>query len=61
MAEATGSGISTLADNIILMRYKEVEKTMTREIVILKTRGTTHERKVKAFEITDRGIVLSAG
>lgn len=60
MAEATGSGISTLADNIILMRYKEVEKTMTREIVILKTRGTTHERKVRLFEITDRGIVLSA-
>ena len=61
MAEATGSGISTLADNIILMRYKEVEKTMTREIVILKTRGTTHERKVRLFEITGRGIVLSAG
>jgi circadian clock protein KaiC len=60
MAEATGSGISTLADNIILMRYDEVEKVMTREIVILKTRGTAHDEKVKLFEITERGIVLSA-
>jgi circadian clock protein KaiC len=59
MAEATASGISTLADNIILMRYNEVEKTMTREIVILKTRGTAHERKVRPFEIGDRGILLS--
>jgi len=60
MAAATGSGISTLADNIILMRYNEVEKILMREMMILKTRGAEHERKVKPFEITKRGIVLSA-
>jgi circadian clock protein KaiC len=60
MAEATASGISTLADNIILMRYNEVEKMMTREMVVLKTRGTAHERKVKTFEIAERGIVFTA-
>jgi circadian clock protein KaiC len=59
MAEATGSGISTLADNIILMRYNEVEKMMMREMVVLKTRGTAHERKVKLYEIAERGIVFS--
>jgi len=60
MAAATGSGISTLADNIILMRYNEVEKILMREMMVLKTRGAEHERKVKPFEITKRGIVLSA-
>jgi circadian clock protein KaiC len=60
MAEATASGISTLADNIILMRFNEVEKMMTREMVVLKARGTAHDREVKLFEIGDRGIVLSA-
>jgi circadian clock protein KaiC len=60
MAEATGSGISTLADNIILMRYNDVEKMMMREMVILKTRGSAHETKVKPFEIAERGIVFSA-
>lgn len=60
MAEATGAGISTLADNIILMRYNDVDKMMMREMVVLKTRGTAHEGKVKLFEITERGIVFSA-
>jgi circadian clock protein KaiC len=60
MAAATGSGISTLADNIILMRYNEVEKMLEREMVVLKTRGAAHERKVKPFEIAERGIVFSA-
>jgi circadian clock protein KaiC len=57
---ATRSGISTLADNIILMRYNEVKNRLTREMVVLKTRGTAHERRVVAFEITERGIVFSA-
>ena len=60
MAAATGSGISTLADNIILMRYNEVEKRLVREMVVLKTRGAEHETKVKTFKITERGIVISA-
>jgi len=60
MAAATGSGISTLADNIILMRYNEVKKMLAREMVVLKTRGTAHERKVMPFEITERGIAFSA-
>jgi circadian clock protein KaiC len=59
-AEATASGISTLADNIVLMRFNEVEKIMTREMMVLKARGTAHDREVKLFEIGDRGIVLSA-
>jgi circadian clock protein KaiC len=60
MAAATGSGVSTLADNIIFMRYNEVGKMLTREMVVLKTRGAPHETKVQPFEITERGIVLDA-
>ena len=60
MEAATGSGISTLADNIILMRYNEVGKMLAREMVVLKTRGAAHERKVMPFEITERGIAFSA-
>ena len=60
LGEATGSGVSTLADNIILMRYNKVEKMMTREMVVLKARGTAHDMKIRPFEITERGIVFSA-
>jgi len=48
--------ISTLADNIIILRYFEVKDTMGREIVILKTRGSAHDKKAVPFEITGSGI-----
>ncbi len=48
--------ISTLADNIIIMRYFEIKDTMEREIVILKTRGSAHEKKAVSFEITGSGM-----
>jgi circadian clock protein KaiC len=48
--------ISTLADNIIIMRYFEVKDTMGREIVILKTRGSAHDKKAVSFEITGSGM-----
>jgi len=60
LEETNASGLSALADNIILLRCNEVEKVMTREIVILKTRGTMHEMKVKPIEITERGMRVGA-
>jgi circadian clock protein KaiC len=48
--------VSTLADNIIMMRYFEIKDTMGREIVILKTRGSAHDKKAVSFEITGRGM-----
>ncbi len=54
------SGISTLADNIFVMRYRELENMMTREVFIMKTRGSPHEKRVASFEITGKGIVIQA-
>jgi len=55
--EAAGSSeISTLADNIILMRYLEIKDRMEREMLVLKTRGSEHEKKTVPFEITGNGI-----
>jgi circadian clock protein KaiC len=48
--------ISTLADNIIILRYFEIKDTMGREIVILKTRGSAHDKKAVPFEITGSGM-----
>ena len=58
LESATRSGISTLADNIILMRYSQVGKTMKRDMTVLKTRGAPHDKRVVPFEITERGVVL---
>jgi circadian clock protein KaiC len=53
---ARSSEISTLADNIILMRYLEIKDRMEREMLVLKTRGSEHEKKTVPFEITGSGI-----
>jgi circadian clock protein KaiC len=52
------SDISTLADNILIMRYRELENKIAREIFVMKTRGSLHEKRVMPFEITDKGMVV---
>jgi len=54
------SGISTLCDNIFLMRYYELKDRMAREIMVIKTRGSVHEKRVMSFEITGKGMVVHA-
>ncbi len=60
VAATRESGASTLADNILIMRYRELKDRMTREIAVIKTRGSPHEKRVMPFEITDKGIVVQA-
>jgi KaiC/GvpD/RAD55 family RecA-like ATPase len=38
------------------MRYFEIKDKMGREVVVLKSRGSMHEKKVVPFEITGSGI-----
>lgn len=55
-AMLTGHGISSIADNIIVMRYVEVESQVKRAMSILKMRGTSHENDLREFSITSQGI-----
>jgi circadian clock protein KaiC len=56
--ELTGTHISTLTDNIILLRYVEIESKLGWIIVVIKARGSQHSRELKAYEITGKGIVI---
>jgi circadian clock protein KaiC len=53
-------GVSILFDNILLMRYDESKKETARELTIVKTRGSGHEKRVIPFEITEKGMVVHA-
>jgi circadian clock protein KaiC len=56
----TSHGISFISDNVILLRYVELESHVARAINLLKARGIDHEKEIKEFEITSEGIkVLS--
>jgi circadian clock protein KaiC len=53
---ATEAGISYLADNIVFLRYLEVQGELRRSIGVLKKRLSSFERTLREFEITRYGI-----
>ena len=48
--------VSTLTDTIILLRYVECRGDMQRGIMVLKMRGSPHEKSIRAFTIDERGL-----
>jgi circadian clock protein KaiC len=52
--------VSILCDNILMMRYYESKKRMARKLMVIKTRGSDHEKRVVPFEITGKGMVVHA-
>lgn len=54
----TDARIRILMDNVIWLRDVELGRTLTRSLTILKARNIEHDRDIRQFEITNRGIVV---
>lgn len=54
--KSSGSGMSYLADNIIFLRYLEMNGELNKVIGVLKKRLSGFENKIRRFKITDQGI-----
>jgi len=54
----TSYGISFISDNVILLRYVEVESSVTRALSILKMRGSSHDKDVREFKISSSGVTI---
>ena len=54
-AQLTGRGVSSIADNLIVLRYIEVDGRLERAVFVLKARGTGHATELHRFLIDDRG------
>ncbi|WP_267640900.1 ATPase domain-containing protein [Haloarchaeobius amylolyticus] len=54
--QPTNSGVSYLADNIVFLRYLEMNGELRKAIGILKKRMSDFERTMREFEITQHGI-----
>lgn len=50
--------ISFLTDDIIRLRYVEIEGELRSVLVIVKMRGGKHSKKIREYEITPNGIVI---
>jgi len=56
---ATQSGVSTLSDNILLLTYRKTGHKILNDLTVLKTRGSSHDRTIRTYEITSKGIKLT--
>jgi circadian clock protein KaiC len=51
-------GISFIADNVILLRYVELEGRVTRALNVLKVRGSSHSKTIWEFAIDNHGVTI---
>lgn len=54
----TATRISTLFDNVISLRDVELESALKRSLTIFKARSTAHDRDIREFEITPKGVAV---
>jgi len=52
----TDAHISTITDAIVLLRYVERDGALSRGIIIIKMRGSQHDKRFHEFEISDHGL-----
>lgn len=60
-AQLTGDGVSFIADNVIQLRYVEIDGNLERAISVLKARGIKHESELRSMSISDGGVEIVAG
>lgn len=54
-AQLTGHGVSSMADNVVVLRYVELDGRLERAVSVLKARGTGHATELRRFVIDDCG------
>src|ERR1044072_2599749 len=54
----TGHQVSFLTDDILSLRYVEIEGELRRALVVVKMRGSNHTREFRTYEITATGVEL---
>jgi circadian clock protein KaiC len=54
----TDAHISTITDAIVLLRYVEKAGALSRGVIIIKMRGSQHDKQFHEFSITDQGLVI---
>ena len=54
--ELSGIGFSSVVDAVIQLRFVEADQEISRQMLIVKSRGSAHSNRRQPFAITDRGI-----
>ncbi len=59
-AEGPDENIPFVVDTYILLRYVELESTIHKALLVLKMRGSDHDKDIRQYAITPRGIEVQA-
>ncbi len=52
----TDVGLSFLVDTIVFLKFVEIQSSMRRAAMILKMRGSDHDKQLREFEISSKGF-----
>jgi len=56
----TEVGLSFLVDSILLLRTIEIDSALRKGLVIVKMRGSDHDKRLREYEITSNGVKVAA-
>ncbi|MEA3342353.1 MAG: ATPase domain-containing protein [Chloroflexota bacterium] len=59
-AEGDDDASAFLVDSYVLLRYVEIESAIRKAILVLKMRGSDHDKGIRQFEVTSRGIEVQS-
>lgn len=60
-AQLSGHGVSFIADNLLQLRYVEIDGRLERAISVLKARGIKHESELRSMTIGAQGVQVVKG
>jgi len=56
----TESNISTFTDNIVMLRYVEMQGQLSTVINIVKVRGSPHDNNLRKYEVSSEGVGIGS-
>ncbi len=58
--EGADEAFAFMVDAYVLLRYVEIESAMRKALLVLKMRGSNHDKGIRQFGITSRGVEVRA-
>ncbi len=59
--QITDAHLSTITDQIIMLRYVEIESELRHAVLILKMRGSKHDKSLREMVFSDTGLEVTTG
>ncbi|MBN1286742.1 MAG: ATPase [Anaerolineae bacterium] len=62
LGEGTGAdqGLAFVVDSYTLLRYVEIESAVHKALLVLKMRGSEHDKTIREYEINEQGMEVRA-